>query len=594
MIVAAGLLMIAAQLWIRAVVLRNGSFILDDYVYISRAVEEGPTFGYLFQNYAGQFMPLGFAATWGLARFAPYDWGAALGLLLTLQGCASLAVLRALRVVLGTRWLVLLPFALYVSTPVTLPATGWYAAGVNGLPLQIGLAMALAAHVRYLRRQRTTYLVQTLLWTAFAMLAYVKAGAIPLVLFGFTSAYFFNGSWADGVRAAWNRYRRLWYWLARVLAVQIVVYALNWGQATVEARGPGAEDTVDFVTKLVVRTFTMFFVGGPWSWADGGLNYAVPDPPQAEVALAVVVAVAVIALSVRYRRAAARAWTITFGYVLVADCLPVLFGRVPIAGAWLGSDSHYVADAAPLLAVCAGLAFLPLAGEKEPYVRPLPAGALLPAVAGVAAGAVVAGSFVSVRDYGRALGHREGRAWLAAATATLRRGPDLGAVFPSAVPPRVLPATYGNRAWSTHVLAPVASAAQRRVLGRPRPTEEPFVFGADGRLRPAGVFGVAAKPPPYGGTCWYVGKKPVDVALTRQVGDGDYAMSLGFLASRRTGLRISFNGGRTVAITARPRLGRYTFMIHGAGAAVRVAKSVPTAPLCVTDITVGYAVPAGR
>lgn len=594
LVLGASLLMIAAQLWLRGDVLRHGYFILDDYVYVSRAVEEGLSPRYLFQNYSGQFMPFGFAVTWLLARFAPYDWGAALAVALTLQGCASLAVLRALRVLFGARWLILLPFALYASTPITLPATGWYAAAINGLPLQIGLAMAFAALVRYLRRKRTTYLAQTVGWTAFAMTAYVKAGAIPLVLFAFTSAYFFTGSWRDGVLAAWNRYRRLWYWLARLLAVHICAYALSWGDSAMGARNPGANTSVDFVTRLVVRTFTMYFVGGPWEWADGGMNYASPDPPEVQIALAVGVAVAVIALSVRFRRVAERAWAILFGYVLVADCVPVLVGRVPLAGAWLASDSHYVADAAALLTICLGLAFLPLVGEKEPYVRPVPAGAAMPAVAGVAAGAVVAASYVCVRDYARVLGHGEGRAWVTAAAATLRRGPDLTAVFPSAVPSRILPSTYEQRAWSTHVLAPLATARQRKALGHPRPTQEPFVFGADGRLHPAGVYGVTTYPPPRHGTCWYIGKKPVDIPLTGKVGEGDYAMSLGFLASKPTGVRIAFDGRQTVTIQARPKTGRYVFMIHGQGDTVRVTKTVPDAPLCVTDVAAGYAVPTDR
>jgi len=584
--------MIAAQLWLRGDILRHGYFILDDYVYLSRAVEEGPAFW--VRNYFGQFMPFGFALTWLLARFAPYVWEAALAVVLVLQAGASLAVLRALRVLFGTRWLILLPFALYVSTPLTLPATGWYAAAINGLPLQIGFAMAFAAHVRYLRRSRTTYLVQTLAWTAFAMLAYVKAGAIPLVLFAFTAAYFFTGSWADGARAAWNRYRRLWYWLIRLLALQVVVYALSFGDSAVSAQNPGANTSVDFVSRLVVRTFTMYFTGGPWAWADNGLNYASPDPPEVQIALAVAVAVAVIALSVRYRRVAGRAWTILSGYVLVADCVPVLVGRVPLAGTWLASDSHYVADAAPLLTICLGLAFLPLAGEKAPYVRPVPAGGLVPAAAGVAAGAVVVASYVCVRDYARALGHAEGRTWVRAAADTLRRGPDLAAVFPSAVPERVLPATYEERAWSTHVLAPLATAAQRKVLGRPRPTEEPYVFGADGRLHPAGVYGVTTYPPPRRGTCWSIGATPVDVPLTGAVGKGAYAMSVGFLASKATGVRVTFNDAETVTFPARPKTGRYVFMIHGEGRTVRIAKTKPKAPLCVTDVAVGYAVPTDR
>lgn len=593
LVLVVGLVLVAVQLWLKGDLLSRSFFIQDDYVYIAQAARQPFGWDYLMQNYDGQFMPFGFAVTWVLTRIDPYNWTSASVLLLVLQAGASLALLRALRVLFGSRLLVLVPFALYLITPMTMPAFSWYAAAINSLPIQIAIAMALAAHVRYLRRQRTTYLVQTLGWTAFGMLTFVKAVAIPPLLFVITAAYFFNGSWGETVHLAWRRHSRAWWWLLRVLAVEIVLYCVTWVWNGTDGKlqSLDADQIIGFLARLIGRTFTLFFVGGPWEWSGTGASYGTPNPPNGQVALAIGVVAVLVVLSVRYRRVAYRAWVILLGYVLLADAAPVVFGRLPMVGPVLGTESRYVADAAPVLVICLTLAFLALLGEKEPYLRPLPSGALLPGLAGLAGGAVAIGSVWCLHTYRAELNGDRGRDYLAHAQAALARYPHTDTIFPTVVPTAMMAAVFGDDRMTTRVLSPLVSRARLRRLDNPRPTQKPRVLGTDGRLHPAGVYGTGAKPPPNGGNCWYLTQQTTRIRLRQKVGVGDYVMSVGFLANKKSRLRVRFNKKQTVTFPAKPKLGRYTFMIRGGGSTIEVTKSARHAPVCVTDVTVGFAVP---
>lgn len=602
LVLVAGIVVVAGQLVVKGELLRRSFFIHDDYVYIARAAEHGLDFSYLFQNYNGQFMPLGFAVTWGLTRIAPYDWGNAMAVILTLQAAASLALLRALRVLFGSRWLILVPFALYAITPMTMPALGWYAAALNSLPLQAALAMAVAAHIRYARAHaagetggRDRHLVETLLWVVVGMLASPKAAVIPPLLFAITSAYFFTGSWSAAARAAWLRYPRMWWWLLRTLAALIVLYALSWigGGTNQDLGGMDGDQVVGFAGRLLGQTFPLYFLGGPWKWVASGENYGTPHPGNGQVALGVLAVAAVIGLSVRYRRVAYRAWLILLGYLLVADVAPVVFGRVPRLGGFLGVESRYVADAAPVLAICLTLAFVALAGEKEPYVRPLPSGALLPGLAGLAAGAVAIASVWCLNAYEKRLGGTHGRTFLANAERELARTPDPHRVFPTFVPTQMMDAAFGPDRTSTTVLAPLLTPAQRDALDHPRPTQHPLVFDAKGRLRRGAVFGTTGTLPPDGSGCWKLATAmPVQITLAKPLRVAGYTVAIGYLANRPARVEVRYGKGAPVRFRVTPKYGRVVFAVRGGGQILYTDKLTKPGRVCVTDISVGYAVPA--
>ena len=97
-------LLIAAQLAVRAVLAFGGYFYWDDLILIGKAGTHGllsPS--YLFDDHDGHVMPAAFLVAGVIIRLAPLDWTGPAISLVVLQLLASLALLRALYVILGWR-----------------------------------------------------------------------------------------------------------------------------------------------------------------------------------------------------------------------------------------------------------------------------------------------------------------------------------------------------------------------------------------------------------------------------------------------------------------------------------------------------------
>ena len=124
--------LIAVQLVVRAVLAFRGYFYWDDLILIGRAGTQSLLSpGYLFDDHDGHVMPGAFLVAGGITRLAPLNWiGPAISLVV-LQLLASLALLRALHVILGWRPVLLLPFTFALFTPLSVPAFAWWAAALE-------------------------------------------------------------------------------------------------------------------------------------------------------------------------------------------------------------------------------------------------------------------------------------------------------------------------------------------------------------------------------------------------------------------------------------------------------------------------------
>src|SRR4029078_7600639 len=127
--------LIAVQVVGRAVLALRGYFYWDDLILIGRAGTQSLLSpGYLFDDHDGHVMPGAFLVAGGITRLAPLNWiGPAISLVV-LQLLASLALLRALHVILGWRPVLLLPLTFAMFTPLAVPAFAWGAAALNSLP----------------------------------------------------------------------------------------------------------------------------------------------------------------------------------------------------------------------------------------------------------------------------------------------------------------------------------------------------------------------------------------------------------------------------------------------------------------------------
>ncbi|TDD10285.1 hypothetical protein E1292_08360 [Nonomuraea deserti] len=579
-LLAALLLVGAAMAW-KAAIARNAYFKEDDFEFVARAMENDLSFDYLTRIHFGQFMPGGFLLAWISARLEPFGWGYAAGMVLALHACAALAVLRMLRVVFGARPAILAPLLVFLVAPVTVPVLAWWAAGLNTVFLQIALPMAVASHWHHLRTGRLRHAVAAALWVLFGLLGFVKGFALPLVLLALTAIYH------GGLRRALRGHVAAWSMQLVVLAGFGALYV----QRSLSAPNTGAlpifDQAAGFLWELLGRTFATTVLGGPWRWFAGN-DWGVVSPPLPVVIASLVTLAAMVAVTTYYRRRAGLAWALLLGYVLVADALPVLWGRVHLLGSFAGTDTRYVADAVPLVALVAGLVLLPLPGEAEPYRRALPARERVSGVCGAALGLFVGASLVSVSVFAGHLGAERRHRYIETARAELARAAPGTVIYDRLVPPDVLPSSYGAYSLTSKVLGALAPPRLRATMQAPPAALEGMVFDDQGRLRPVDVQGVPLAPRTRD-RCWPVTGGTVQVPLDNRVTRAEGTLvRLGYAARADTKVTL-WMADRATDVALRAGLGR-VFVLAEPGADRIVVDDLPPG-VCIGDVTPGQAVP---
>src|SRR5258706_9596054 len=150
-----------------------------------------------------------------------------------------------------------------------------------------------------------------------------------------------------------------------------VLLAVSLRTSTTHPQMPSSpRAALTFAWALVKDTLLPGAIGGPWQWLPnfGGLP-SLAAPPAGLTWLAMIVAAVVVGASIVRRKIAWRSWAILVGWIVAADMLPVIFGRLNyLPAVTFGLETRYLADAAPVIAVCFALAFWPLAERQAARV----------------------------------------------------------------------------------------------------------------------------------------------------------------------------------------------------------------------------------
>ena len=583
-------MVVAHAVW-RAAVLRDSWFGEDDFVYVTRAHDLGLSRELLFARYGGHFMPGGFLLTWLDTALSPLGWGLVVAQTALLSALGGLAFWHLLRTVFGPRPVLLAPLALYLLSPLTLPAANWWAAGLNALPLQIALCMAMASQVRYARSLRGRDAAGTTAWTAVGLLFFVKAVLLFPTLFVLTGVLGFAGSRRVSWRTVLVRYRRGWALQTALLAAYVVLYLLA-PQSTETTSAQLPRSPVQLATLLgngIGRVLAPGLLGGPWSWRPTEAPTALAQPPFLAVWLSVLVVGALVLAACVARRRGAWAWALVGGYACA--CLAIVAtGRLNQFDGGLALETHYLADCVPLLLLALTFTLLPVQGEAGPALEPgrlhLPeavvrnrAVALLAALV-----AVSTSSVYSVHAFQeQRLPREQARRYVETARAELAAAPDDLTLYDRRVQQSLMSGLFVDGALTSEVLGPVTPAR----LGR-RPylpvSEAPQAFDDDGRLRRVGVDGVQARkgPDPCG---WLVSGTSAFVPLESALFDYDWTVRVGYLSSRDAVVQVGF-GRTTVDAPVHEGLGQLVFRALGPGSQVRFDVPEGTS-LCIGDAQVG-------
>ncbi len=223
--------LIVVQLVVRAVLAFGGYFYWDDLILIGKAgTHDLLSPSYLFDDHDGHVMPGAFLVAGAIIRLAPLDWTGPAVSLVVLQLLASLALLRALYVILGWRPVLLIPLTFALFTPLAVPGFAWWAAALNSLPMLAALAWVCADAILLVRTGNQRYAVTGVLVYLGGLLFFEKAAVIPFVAFAVAALLcHVGGRFRPGppLATVWRAGRRLWIaalaltagWVALYLAV---------------------------------------------------------------------------------------------------------------------------------------------------------------------------------------------------------------------------------------------------------------------------------------------------------------------------------------------------------------------------------------
>ena len=599
-----GLLLLAIAVAWRIDFLSHLYFRLDDFIDLDIAIQSPFNWKYVTYNGVGHLIIGVRALGWFLARTSLYNWPLDSAVDLIIVALSGLAALRLLRNLFGDRVGILIPFAIYLFCPLTMPGLGEWSSALEALPLQLAIFMSLDAQVRYVRTGRRRYFVQALLWVVFGLLFNEKGLVLPLLIFAFTSAFFAGGStWLRGMWLVLRRYWRDWVCYTVLMLVYGYILAESLKTSRVQPSAPASESAAWHLTwGLVGKTFLPGAFGGPWRWF-GGSTYALASPESKLVILSVVAAIVVVVVTIRYSRDAWRAWAILGAWVLAADVFPIVIGRLnnyPLD--LLASETRYVNDAVPILAICVALAFLPRvdksveAGENRPWLDH--DNQLWQYGVGGLTAVVMFGSLWSVQAYEDLTSSRVAADYIENATLALQSVPTGARIANLPAPPTIILNHNGTYVPVSQFIGDM----QYDKLGhhvvwvnQPRGTIDALrIFGPDGRLYLAKVTGVNSAAVPAKASwhgCWPERHGKIVVRLAAPALDTSNILRIGYIWIPRSTQYVTVAYRHTGQLLE-VRRGLHTAYLPVAGTAKRVVfEGLAGGRMCVGDVEVGTLAP---
>jgi hypothetical protein len=328
------------------------------------------------------------------------------------------------------------------------------------------------------------------------------------------------------------------------------------------------------------------------------------------------VAVAVLAVSIGRRFVAWRAWTILVFWVICADMLPVIFGRLN-AGLQtvLGLETRYLADAACVLAICVGLAFLPVAGtetgETTAEAGQRTSGGHRASTATTyqqnlryAASALVAifvvSSIWSVHTYENSTpGGPAARAYFANAKRAVQLAPPGTIVLDQYMPQQLVEGLFGPKeAVQSTVIGDLARgklAGKFRWIDKPAGTVDGlYMFGQDGKLYHAFINGVYSVQRSGAGfkACWPERKGRVAVWFRSTTNVYDWMLHIEYIWGSSAGPVTLWYGGIRHQLALQPGTHNAYLSVSGNVTHFKVA-GLGQNHLCITGAEAGQLVPYG-
>jgi hypothetical protein len=576
--------LIAVQLIVRTVLAFGGYFYWDDLILIGRAgTQELLSAGYLFDDHDGHVMPAAFLVAGGITRLAPLQWFLPAISLIVLQLLASLALLRALHVILGWRPVLLIPLTFAMFTPLAVPGFAWWAAALNSLPMLAALAWVCGDAVLLVRTGNQRYAVTGLLIYLGGLLFFEKAAVIPFVAFAIAALLAYVTGAASPM-IVWRRGIRLWVSSLAVTAGWIAVYlavvdqkrwSLDWSM------------TWDLLTRSVTHGIVPGLVGGPWDWQRWAPASPWGTPPPTVMILGWIALAAVLAMTLIRKRRIGTVWLVALGYALACQIPIYLMRSSQFTALELAQTLRYLPD---LVVVLALLAAVGLCAPNREGADWLDASRARTAVIVVATTAFVASSLYSTATFLTSWRDNPTQPYLQNAAAGLASASlaSSAAMLDQEVDPMVLQRVVGPENLASHMFA----------LLRDRPeftsaTPHLRMLDSSGKVIDAKVTWVRSIVEGPAPQCGYLVQPdfPVRMPLDGPLLPADWTAEINYLANSDGSLTMSLAEGVEVKVPVRPGLNRVFVRLPGAGDAIDVRANTAALSVCIAAGPVGFLAP---
>jgi hypothetical protein len=575
--------LIAVQLVIRAVLACRGYFYWDDLILTGRAGTQGMLSpAYLFDDHDGHVMPGAFLVAGGITRLAPLNWiGPAISLVV-LQLLASLALLRALHVLLGWRPVLLLPLTFALFTPLSVPAFAWWAAALNSLPMLAALAWVCADAVLLVRTGNQRYAVTGVVVYFGGLLFFEKAAVIPFV--AFTIAALHAHVTSGTVGAVWRRGVRLWASALVVTAAWIAVYLIVVDQ---QRWSFDVAMTSDLLSRSVTHGIVPGLVGGPWDWQRWAPASPWATPPLAVMVLGWVALAVVVALSVIRKQRIGPVWLVAVGYAVACQIPIYLLRSSRFTALELAQTLRYLPDLVVVLALLLAVGLCAPNRERSGWLdvsRRRTIVIVCCTVLFVLSSLYSTATFLtSWRDNPAQPYLQNARAGLAAAHAA-----SSAPLLDQEVDPLVLQRVAAPENLASHLFALLPDRPE--FAGA---TSELRMLDVSGHVVAAKVTWVRSTVPGPAPNCGYLVQPdfPVSMRLDGPLLPADWTVEINYLANSDGSLTMSLSEGTQTKVPVRPGLNRVFVRLPGAGDVINVRANTAALSVCVASGPVGFVAP---
>ena len=581
----AAALLIVVQLVIRGVLAFRGYFYWDDLILVGRAGTHGllsPSL--LFDDHDGHVMPAAFLVAGAITRLAPLNWVGPAISLLVLQLLASLALLRALYVILGWRPVLLVPLTFALFTPLGVPGFAWWAAALNSLPMLAALAWLCADAILLIRTGNQRYAVTGVLTYLGGLLFFEKTAVSPFVAFAVAALLCYVQGDRSAIRTVWRAGIRLWLAALALTGIWVVVYL-----AVVNQHRWSSDLTMtwDLLCRSVTHGIVPGLAGGPWAWGRWAPASPWAVPPTLVKALGWLALAAALGISLARKQRIVPLWLTAAGYVVACQVPIYLMRSSRFTALELAQTLRYFPDLVVVLALLAAVGFC---APNRPSSRWLDASAARTAVTSALAASFVASSCYSTATFLTSWEDNPAQPYLQNA----RR--DLAAAQRNSSAPlldqEVDPLVLGRVAWPDNLTSHMFA------LLRDRPefassTMQLKTLDSQGRLVDAQVTWVRAMAPGPVPQCGYLVQpdRPVQVGLDGPLLPTDWTAEINYLANSDGSMTMSLSEGPDIRVRVHPGLNRVFVRLPGAGNAIQMRANTASLSVCIAAGPVGFALP---